>query len=128
MGQKYSTKLFRNREDLLDAIYPRDAQRVRLPVIDTPDEVASSKRLNFDGEKQGKYEDQEVRTPEVQEGRKGGCLLFLRRKTRWREEWMRDRALLRDVLKKTPHASPRELAQVTGREVALGQKMVQAAH
>ena len=34
------------------------------------------------------------------------------------EEWMRDRALLRDLLKKTPHASPRELAQVTGRSVS----------
>src|SRR5438270_11060559 len=34
------------------------------------------------------------------------------------EEWMRDRALLRDLLKKTPHASPRELAQATGRSVS----------
>ncbi len=51
----------------------------------------------------------------------------LRRKARWREEWMRDRALLRDLLQKTPHASPRELAQATGRGVELGQKMAQAA-
>jgi hypothetical protein len=34
------------------------------------------------------------------------------------EEWMRDRALLRDLLQKAPHASPRELAQVTGRSVS----------
>src|SRR6266699_5815818 len=34
------------------------------------------------------------------------------------EEWMRDRALLRDLLQKTPHASPRELAQATGRSVS----------
>jgi len=31
------------------------------------------------------------------------------------EEWMRDRALLGDLLQKTPRASPRELAQATGR-------------
>jgi hypothetical protein len=45
-------------------------------------------------------------------------LLVLRRKARWREEWMRDRAVLRDLLKKTPHASPHALAQATGRSVS----------
>jgi transposase InsO family protein len=34
------------------------------------------------------------------------------------EEWMRDRALLRDLLEKTPHASPQELAQEIGRSVS----------
>jgi hypothetical protein len=34
------------------------------------------------------------------------------------EEWMRDRALLRDLLQKTPQASPRELAQATGRSIS----------
>jgi len=34
------------------------------------------------------------------------------------EEWMRDRALLRDLLEKTPHASPQELAQAIGRSVS----------
>lgn len=34
------------------------------------------------------------------------------------EEWMRDRALLRDLLEKTPHASPQELAQELGRSVS----------
>ncbi len=34
------------------------------------------------------------------------------------EEWMRDRALLRDLLEKIPHASPQELAQATGRSVS----------
>lgn len=34
------------------------------------------------------------------------------------EEWMRDRALLRDLLQKTPQASPRELALTTGRSVS----------
>ena len=34
------------------------------------------------------------------------------------EEWMRDRALLRDLLQKTPQASPRELAQATGRSLS----------
>jgi hypothetical protein len=43
------------------------------------------------------------------------------------EEWMRDRILLRDLLKKTPHASPRVLAQATGRQVELGQEMAQAS-
>jgi hypothetical protein len=50
----------------------------------------------------------------------------LRRTARWREEWMRDRALLRDLLKKTPQASPRQLAQATGRQVELGQEMAPA--
>jgi hypothetical protein len=34
------------------------------------------------------------------------------------EEWMRDRALLRDLLQKSPQASPRELAQATGRSLS----------
>jgi hypothetical protein len=34
------------------------------------------------------------------------------------EEWMRDRALLRDLLQKTPQASPQELARATGRSVS----------
>lgn len=34
------------------------------------------------------------------------------------EEWMRDRALLRDLLQKAPQASPRELAQAVGRSVS----------
>ncbi len=34
------------------------------------------------------------------------------------EEWMRDRALLRDLLEKTPRASPQELAQAIGRSVS----------
>ncbi len=34
------------------------------------------------------------------------------------EEWMRDRALLGDLLEKTPHASPRELAQIIGRSIS----------
>jgi hypothetical protein len=33
------------------------------------------------------------------------------------EEWMRDRALLRELLEKTPHASPQELAQIVGRSL-----------
>ena len=34
------------------------------------------------------------------------------------EEWMRDRALLRDLLEQTPQASPQELARATGRSVS----------
>src|SRR5258708_35436631 len=34
------------------------------------------------------------------------------------EEWMRHRALIRDLLQKTPDASRRELAQATGRLVS----------
>jgi hypothetical protein len=34
------------------------------------------------------------------------------------EEWMRDRALLRDLLQEAPATSPRELAQATGRSVS----------
>jgi hypothetical protein len=72
------------------------------------------------GEKkeQGEAEDEEAPMSEIQWSRKEGCLFVLRRKTRWREEWMRDRALLRDLLQKTPHASPQELAQATGRSVS----------
>jgi len=42
----------------------------------------------------------------------------LEEKSFMEEEWMRDRALLCDLLQKTPHASPRELAQATGRSVS----------
>jgi hypothetical protein len=42
----------------------------------------------------------------------------LEEKSFMEEEWMRDRALLRDLLKKAPQASPRELAQATGRSVS----------
>ena len=42
------------------------------------------------------------------------------------EEWMRDRALLRDLLEKTPRASTQELAQAIGRGVELGQEVAQA--
>jgi transposase-like protein len=34
------------------------------------------------------------------------------------EEWMRDRALLRDLLRQRPQASPQELAGLTGRSVS----------
>jgi transposase InsO family protein len=34
------------------------------------------------------------------------------------EAWMRDRALLRDLLEQTPQASPQELARATGRSVS----------
>ena len=34
------------------------------------------------------------------------------------EEWMRDRAILRDLLEKTPHASPQQLALTIGRSVS----------
>ena len=43
------------------------------------------------------------------------------------EEWMRDRALLRDLLLKTPQASPQELAQQIDRGVELGEKVAKAA-
>jgi hypothetical protein len=33
------------------------------------------------------------------------------------EEWMRDRALLRDLLQQDPQASPQEFARLTGRSV-----------
>jgi len=41
------------------------------------------------------------------------------------EEWMRDRALLRDLLKKIPYASPQELAQVIGRSTSWVKKWLQ---
>ena len=34
------------------------------------------------------------------------------------EEWMRDRAFLRDLLRQHPQASPQELARMTGRSVS----------
>jgi hypothetical protein len=78
------------------------------------------------GKEHDESEDEEELMPEVPWSRTGGCLLVLRRTARWREEWMRDRATLGDLLKKTPHASPRQLAQATGRQVELGQEMAQA--
>jgi hypothetical protein len=43
------------------------------------------------------------------------------------EEWMRDRALLRDLLRKNPQTAPKALAREIGRKVELGQEMAQAA-
>jgi hypothetical protein len=43
---------------------------------------------------------------------------FLEEENSMEEEWMRDRALLRDLLKKTPHASPKDLAQAIGRSAS----------
>ena len=43
---------------------------------------------------------------------------FLQEENPMEEEWMRDRALLRDLLQKIPHASPQELAQAIGRSVS----------
>ncbi len=43
-----------------------------------------------------------------------------------KEEWMRDRALLRDLLLKNPQAAPQDLAHKIGRQVELGQEMAQA--
>jgi hypothetical protein len=43
---------------------------------------------------------------------------FLEEENSMEEEWMRDRALLRDLLQKSPQASPRELAQATGRSLS----------
>src|SRR5947209_20285229 len=34
------------------------------------------------------------------------------------EEWMRDRAILRDLLRQHPQASPQELARLTGRSIS----------
>ena len=34
------------------------------------------------------------------------------------EEWMRDRALLRDLLQQDPQASPQEFARLTGPSVS----------
>jgi len=52
--------------------------------------------------------------------------VFLEEENSMEEEWMRDRALLRDLLEKIPHASPQELAQATGRSGSPGQEMAQA--
>jgi hypothetical protein len=42
------------------------------------------------------------------------------------EAWMRDRALLRDLLRKNPQAALQDLARAIGRKVELGQEMAQA--
>jgi hypothetical protein len=39
-------------------------------------------------------------------------------KSSMKEEWMRDRAFLLDLLEKTPHASPRQLALTIGRSMS----------
>src|SRR5260221_9164865 len=51
---------------------------------------------------------------------------FCEEESSMEEEWMRDRALLRDLLNTDPQTPPRELARALGRKVALGQKMAQA--
>src|SRR6266550_7396349 len=43
---------------------------------------------------------------------------FLKEENSMEEEWMRDRAQLRDLLQETPQASPRELALATGCSVS----------
>jgi hypothetical protein len=45
-------------------------------------------------------------------------LACLEEKSSMEEEWMRDRALLRDLLEKSPQASPQQLAQAIGRSVS----------
>jgi len=45
-------------------------------------------------------------------------LLFVRRKALCNEEWMRDRALMRDLLNKHPQTHPQEIARATGRSVS----------
>ncbi len=45
-------------------------------------------------------------------------MLFVRRKALCNEEWMRDRALMRDLLNKHPQTHPQELARATGRSVS----------
>jgi hypothetical protein len=72
--------------------------------------------------------EREHRLSEVQCDPEGGMSHELRRKARWREEWMRDRALLRALLQKNPQTPPQDLAQATGRKVELGQEMAQAAN
>jgi hypothetical protein len=43
---------------------------------------------------------------------------FLEEENSMEEEWMRDRAMLRGLLEKTPQASPQGLAQAIGRSVS----------
>src|SRR5258708_9129189 len=43
---------------------------------------------------------------------------FLEEENSMEEEWMRDRAFLRDLLRQHPQASPQELARMRGRSVS----------
>jgi hypothetical protein len=45
-------------------------------------------------------------------------LTCLEEESSMEEEWMRDRALLADLLQETPSASPRTLAQIIGRSIS----------
>jgi hypothetical protein len=49
---------------------------------------------------------------------KAVCFFVELRRPSMEEEWMRDRALLRDLLLKTPQAPPQELARQIGRSVS----------
>src|SRR5258708_21270659 len=44
--------------------------------------------------------------------------VFLEEENSMEEEWMRDRAFLRDLMREHPQASPQELARMTGRSVS----------
>src|SRR5260370_36545461 len=44
--------------------------------------------------------------------------VFRKEESSMEEEWMRDRALLRDLLNKDPQTPPQELARATGRSVS----------
>ncbi len=58
---------------------------------------------------------------------KSRLFTFSEEKSSMEEEWMRDRALLRDLLRQQPQAPPQELARMTGRSGSPGKEMVQAA-
>jgi len=47
--------------------------------------ASSSKPMSFDGKEQSEYEEQVEPLSEIQWRRKGGCLLFVRRKTPWKK-------------------------------------------
>jgi hypothetical protein len=81
-----------------------------------------------EGEKeQGEDEGQEKPTLEVQWSRTGGCLLLMRRTAPWKKNGCEIAPCSAICRTKTPQASPRALAQATGRKVALGEKMAPPA-
>jgi transposase InsO family protein len=51
-------------------------------------------------------------------GQKRRLFAFLEEENSMEEEWMRDRAFLRGLLRQHPQASPQELARMTGRSVS----------
>ena len=110
----------RNCQSKIFRFIPRDARRVRLPRHQRTSWVRLFHRTGSDESAGERRTNQEIKQQQrgYNKAEKEVVYCFLRRESSMEEEWMRDRALFRDLLGRTPHASPQELAQELGRSVS----------